>query len=78
MERITETFSNKNMTEKETLKIIKSIYNDVYEIEPKPMSHYNEFVREQMKILKDNNSILKGSEKMSYIGNLWKQSKENI
>jgi uncharacterized protein YqgQ len=77
MERITETFSNKEMSEKDALKKIKIIYNEVYEIAPKPISQYNEFIRAQMIILKENNSTLKGSEKMAHIGKLWKHTKEN-
>ncbi len=78
LEHITNTFSNNEMTKKEALKTVYNIYNEVYEVKPKPISQYNIFIREQMKILKDNNSELKNKEKMSYISNLWKQKKESL
>lgn len=78
LEHITNTFSNNEMTKKEALKTVYNIYNEVYEVKPKPISQYNIFIREQMKILKDNNSELKNKEKMSYISNLWNQKKESL
>lgn len=70
--------SKDNIRKKQLLKNIDSIYDSVYNIKKKPLNQYNEFMKTQMKKLKDDNSSLSNKDKMSHIAGLWKLEKEKI
>jgi hypothetical protein len=80
--------SHSDMSMKDLLSEIKSIIKDVKDDkkkskkslvksgDPKPLNPYQSFVKEQMKIFKDNGTSLTGKELMRQISVLWKQQKD--
>ena len=80
--------SHSDMSMKDLLSEIKSIIKDVKDDkkkskksssksgEPKPLNPYQSFVKDQMKIFKDNGTSLTGKELMKEISVLWKQQKD--
>lgn len=62
---------------KEQLKKAKKD-NDVKSGVVKPLNPYQLFVKEQMKVLKDNGTSLTGKELMKEISALWKAKKEGV
>lgn len=80
--------SHSDMSMKDLLSEIKSIIKDVKDdkkkskksslksSDPKPLNPYQSFVKEQMKIFKDNGTSLTGKELMREISVLWKQQKD--
>lgn len=70
--------SGDNISKKEFLKNIDNIYNLTYNVKQKPLNLYNEFMKTQMKKLKDENSSLSNKDKMSHIAALWRNEKEKI
>jgi len=81
--------SHSDMSMKDLLSEIKIIIKDVKDDqkkqkksssksgEPKPLNPYQSFVKEQMRIFKENGTTLTGKELMREISLLWKQQKDS-